>query len=160
MMKISRRWRNPRHPAPGRAELNAFCRTAATAAGLPAGEEWALELLFVGDREMTRYNREIVGHEGTTDVITLSYFDDSEGRFPGDVALELIVNPDAAAREGARRSGSCYAREMALYVVHGMLHAAGEDDLAPVPRKRMRRREREALAILAGKFDFLQVFPE
>jgi len=109
---------------------------------------------------MARYNREIVGHRGTTDVITLSWFDDPEGLFPGDPELLLIVNPDAAAREGAARNDSSYAREMALYIVHGMLHAAGEDDLEESARLSMRAAEARLLAALAREFAFAELFPE
>ena len=159
-MKIRYRWRNARLPHPSRSELGAFARAAAALAGLPADGEWFLEIDFVGDRAMTRLNREIVGHVGTTDVITLSYFDDPESFFPGDTGVELAVNADIAVREGAKR-GTGYSFEMALYVVHGLLHSAGEDDLAPAPRRRMRRREREVLAGLRQLgFDFARVFPE
>ena len=73
--------------------------------------------------------------------------------------VELIVNPDAAIREGANRPGG-YSREVALYIVHGMLHSAGEDDLDPVSRKRMRRREREVLAALEKEgFVWQEIFP-
>lgn len=157
-MKLRYRWRNPRHPNPLKSELTAFAAAAATAAGLPTTPEWYLEIDFVGDRTMTRLNREIVGHVGATDVITLSYFDDPKSFFPGDTGVELFVNADIAAREGVKR-GTGYAFEMALYVVHGLLHAAGEDDLAPAPRRRMRRREREVLAAVARSVDFARIFP-
>ena len=108
---------------------------------------------------MTLANREYVGHEGTTDVITFSYFDDPDSLFPGEAAVELVICIDAALREGAAREDSCYSREMALYLVHGLLHSAGEDDLSPGPRRRMRRREREVLSALEKEFDFAAVFP-
>ncbi len=109
---------------------------------------------------MAQANEEFVGHEGTTDVITFSYFDDPDSLFPGEAAVELIICVDAALREGASRSDSSYSREMVLYLVHGLLHSAGEDDLSPGPRRRMRRREREVLAVLETEFDFAAVFPE
>jgi probable rRNA maturation factor len=90
---------------------------------------------------MARYNAELVGHEGTTDVITFSYFDTMDEYADGETMIELIINPDAAVREGSKRAGG-YAREMVLYLVHGLLHSAGEDDLSPAPRRRMRRREK------------------
>lgn len=127
---------------------------------MPDDFDWELDIRFVGDRAMTRANREYVGHEGTTDVITFSYFDDPESLFPGEAAVELVICIDAALREGAAREDSSYSREMALYLVHGLLHSAGEDDLSPGPRRRMRRREREVLAELEKEFDFAAVFPE
>ena len=73
---------------------------------------------------MARANAEFVGHEGTTDVITFSYFDDPDSLFPGEAAVELIICIDAALREGAAREDSSYSREMVLYLVHGLLHSA------------------------------------
>jgi len=158
MIQLHSRWTNRKLPAPKKSELRRLAHKAALAAGLPVEPEWDLNLLFVNDKSMAVYNSELVGHEGTTDVITFSYFDDCDGYEAGDTMIELIINPDAAVREGARREGG-YAREMVLYLVHGLLHSAGEDDLSPVPRRRMRRRERECLAILEKEFDFDAVFP-
>lgn len=109
---------------------------------------------------MALYNADIVGHEGTTDVITLSWFDDPEGLFPGDPELILIVNPDAAAREGAERAESSYSYELALYIVHGMLHAAGEDDLEEETRLSMRAAEKRVMDQLKTEFDLALLFPE
>ena len=159
MKQLHSKWNNRRHPAPKRQDLESFCRRAAFFAGLP-DTEWELELLFTNDRSMARYNAEIVGHEGTTDVITLSWVDDPEGLFPGDPELILIVNPDAAAREGAEREESSYSCEVALYIVHGMLHAAGEDDLEEAPRLSMRAAEKRVMAALAQEFSFASLFPE
>ena len=153
-------WETRRYPRPDRKALARFAARAAALAGLPAEFDWTLNLRFVGDRAMARANAEFVGHEGTTDVITFSYFDDPASLFPGEAAVELIVCCDAARREGAARADSDYARELALYVVHGLLHSAGEDDLAPGPRRRMRRREREVLAALAAEgISFAEIFP-
>ena len=159
MIQLHCRWKNPRHPAPKKSELRRFAAAAAKYAGLPLQPEWDLNLLFVGDISMARYNMELLGHEGTTDVITFSYFDDMDHWEKNDTMIELIINPDAAEREGASRPGG-YAFEMALYLVHGLLHSAGEDDLSPGPRARMRRRERECLAQLEKEFDFKKLFPE
>lgn len=146
-------------PHPAAIKLRRLTRRAAELAGLTTDFPWDLEISFVNDRAMAVYNEEIVGHTGTTDVITMSYFDDPEGLFPGDIALELIVNPFAALREGTKRPGG-YAREIVLYIVHGMLHAAGEDDLDPVARRRMRKREREVMSQLAVEYNFEEIFPE
>ena len=46
-----------------------------------------------------------------------------------------------------------------LYLVHGCLHAAGENDLVESDRVSMRRREAEVLAELRKKYVFSEVFP-
>lgn len=162
MKKIQYKWKNRNHPAPQRSKLNSFAVRAAHHAGLPESFDWFCSVEFVNDNIMTRRNRELLGHEGTTDVITFSYFDEE---FPemleGETAIELIVNPDAAMREGAKRKNSSYSRETALYVVHGLLHSAGEDDLDPVSRRRMRSRERAVMSALEKEgFIWNELFPE
>lgn len=107
---------------------------------------------------MAEANMEYVGHEGTTDVITFSYLDDMETLFPGDIGLELFVCADVARRVGARRKDSFFEREIALYIVHGILHAAGYDDLCPADRRKMRYHERRLLSKLVEKHEFLNFF--
>ncbi len=141
-----------------RKAMNRLLRRAAELAGLPVEKDWCATVRFVGDRTMARANAEYVGHEGTTDVITFSYFDDPESLFPGDVAVELLICADVALREGRKRKDSDFAGELTLYIAHGFLHAAGEDDLTPGARRKMRRREREVMAALRQEFDLNQVF--
>ena len=78
MIQLHCRWKNPRFPAPKKSELRRFADAAARAAGLPVEPVWDLNLLFVNDHAMAQYNEELVGHTGTTDVITFSYFDDCD----------------------------------------------------------------------------------
>ena len=122
--------------------------------------EWIFNVVFVNDKVMTRLNMECVGHEGSTDVITFSYIDDMSSLFPGDTAVELCICADVAWREGEKRSDSSYARELTLYIAHGLLHAAGEDDLDEKSRRRMRRREREVMAQIETEFELDKIFPE
>lgn len=107
---------------------------------------------------MTRLNWEALEHEGTTDIITFAYLEDGM-LFPGDTAVELVICADFAWREGEERSDSSFAEELALYIVHGMLHSAGEDDLDPESRISMRRRENEVMTELRKEFDFQTIFP-
>ncbi len=131
---------------------------AAHLAHLPIERDLIINIAFVNDRAMARINEEFIGHEGTTDVITFCYLECDEPLFDGDIAVDLFICADFAEREGANRNNSSYARELSLYIVHGLLHAAGEDDLDSVSRKRMRRREREVMTVLEKEFDFEMIF--
>ena len=146
-------------PHPARARLIRLCRRAADLAGLDAGSDWELTILFTGDRVMTRANRELLGHVGTTDVITMAYTDEADGCFDNEVGVELIVCADYAKREGDEREDSDYSSEIVLYVVHGLLHAAGYDDLTAAKAARMREAERRVMTALRREFDFSAVFP-
>jgi probable rRNA maturation factor len=117
---------------------------------------------------MAEVNSSFVGHEGPTDVICFDYRE-AEAAQPqeapfqsGDdeasVAVDLMICPEVAEAEAAKR-GLPYAREVTLYLVHGLLHAAGEDDLSPLPRRRMRRLERKLIAELENEFILSDVFP-
>ena len=146
--------------SPDRTPVKLLIRRAAELAGLPVGKDWLAVVHFIGARAMARANADYVGHHGPTDVITFSYFDDPASLFPGDVAVELLICLDVAAKEGARRADSSFAEELALYILHGFLHSAGYDDLAPEPRRAMRRAEHRGMEKLRAEFDLAAVFPE
>lgn len=143
-------WRNRRKTRPRKGKIAAFFRTAAAVIGLP-DSDWDLAALFTDDEHMERFNADIVGHVGTTDVITLCYFEADAPVLPGEVAIELYLNPDAAEREGKKRRRSDYATELARYMVHGLLHCAGFNDLNPQDRAKMRRQELSVLRQLAKR---------
>ena len=131
---------------------------AAKLTRLPVERDLVINIAFVDDRTMAGINEDFVGHEGTTDVITFCYLEGDEPLFNGDIAVDLFICVDFAEREGAKRKNSSYARELALYIVHGLLHSAGEDDLNAASRKRMRRREREVMKVLEKEFEFEMIF--
>lgn len=140
------------------AKIRRFIKDAAALAPLEVEKDWVLNVVFLNDSAMAKANSEYVGHEGTTDVITFSYLDDTESLFPGDLGLELLICADVAARVGARRRDSFFERELALYIVHGILHAANYDDLCPEDRRKMRYHERRLLKKLAKNHDFNDFF--
>ena len=115
--------------------------------------------MFVGDNKMAEVNAAYLGHTGTTDVISFCYLEAAEPLLPDETAIELIVGVDVAMREGTERDDSTYASELTLYIVHGLLHAAGEDDLEPEMAQRMRRQEKRVMTALAQEFIFDDIFP-
>ena len=131
---------------------------AAQLARLPIERDLIINIAFVNDRAMAGINEDFVGHEGTTDVITFCYLEGDEPLFDEDIAIDLFICVDFAEREGAKRKNSNYARELTLYIVHGLLHSAGEDDLDAALRKRMRRREREVMTVLEKEFELETIF--
>ncbi|MDZ4685638.1 MAG: rRNA maturation RNase YbeY [Planctomycetaceae bacterium] len=110
-------------------------------------------IALVGDAEIHRINREFLGHDWPTDVISFSYADDEStgGNTAGTRGAgrkldgEIVVSVETAARCAAAHGWSLHA-ELLLYCVHGLLHLCGYDDLSDDERPLMRRRERELLA--------------
>ena len=81
----------------------------------------------------------INGAEGPTDVTTQAYA--AMPPEPEGVYGELYVNTDQALRAAPKRAGWSPAKELLLYIAHGMDHLSGADDLEPADYERMRRRE-------------------
>ena len=132
---------------------------AARLAGLDTAGDWEFRVWFLDDRAMAQAHVDTMRVEGTTDVITLAYLEEPEALFPGDMGLELIVGAEVALREGELHPENGYAGELMLYIAHGCLHAAGENDLEEADRRRMRRREAEVMAALRERYDFSAIFP-
>lgn len=101
---------------------------------------------LVGDDEMSRAHERFCGVRGTTDVIT---FDLADGDSAHGAALDvdLIVCVDEARRQAERRNHSIET-ELALYTLHGVLHALGYDDRDKVSYQRMHAREDEVFRAL------------
>lgn len=92
---------------------------------------------FISATRMAVMNERHLGHEGPTDVITFDY---GEERETGAFAGELFICPEVAESQ-ALEFGSAPAEELIRYVVHGLLHLAGFDDLEDVDRATMKREE-------------------
>ncbi len=108
---------------------------------------------------MAAINEQFLNHQGTTDVISFCYLENGEPLLPDDTAIELIIGVDVAQRVGNERADSSYADELVLYLVHGLLHAAGEDDLEPAATRQMRRQEQRLMTALRDEFIFEDIFP-
>ena len=101
----------------------------------------SISLAFVDDPTIHRINREHLDHDEPTDVITFALSDEGDDRLQG----ELVISTETAARM-AHEIGAEPWNEVALYLVHGLLHLCGCDDLDEVSAAEMRRREDAALA--------------
>ena len=124
--------------------------------------EASISLALVSDAEIHNVNRQYLNHDFPTDVISFllnaNSSRDPENPSKIDVLVssstdlevkiegEIIVSTETAIRE-ARIHGWSPAAELLLYVVHGLLHLCGYDDLTDEARPQMRSRERELLAI-------------
>jgi ssRNA-specific RNase YbeY (16S rRNA maturation enzyme) len=101
----------------------------------PLGE---LTVILTDDAAMPGYKAGCFGVRRQTDVVTQAY-----AAVPGVAghSAEIILNAERARAEGRGRPGGP-ARELALYLAHGLDHLAGGDDDTPARRRAMRRRER------------------
>ena len=98
--------------------------------GVPTGE---LNLLFVETDSIRELNREHMGKDRPTDVLSFP-LDDDDG-LPGETLLgDIVVCPAVAAANAPEHDGQGHHRgsvddEIALLVVHGVLHVLGYDHI-------------------------------
>ena len=102
-----------------------------------------VSISIVDDATIHRLNREHLDHDWATDVISF-VFENEDGLIDG----EIIASVDTAARL-AQQAGWSTADELLLYVIHGLLHLAGLDDVALEDRTAMRSAEYDCLVALA-----------
>lgn len=116
---------------------------------LLAQERFHLAVHLIDSAEMARLNETFLGHEGSTDVIAFNHLEDSSSAaLCGEIFISV---PDAV--DYARKFRTAWQAEIVRYVVHGVLHLAGCDDLKPGPRRAMKRRENGLLKELSQRFD-------
>lgn len=131
-----------------RAAAAQFAARSRSRVGNPRWHEVVVHL--VGDRVSGEIHRAIMGEEGATDVVTQAY-DAIPPEEPG-LYGELFVNVEQAVRAAPRRKGWSVAKELLLYVAHGMDHLSGADDHAERDYRAMRRRELGWIRALGAKF--------
>jgi len=138
----------------------ALARDVLVAEGVSGESE--LSLLFVDEDAIAELNGRFMDAEGPTDVLAFPIDDpviagrwpdagsagpDRDEPEPGDMPLllgDVVVCPAVAERQAPTHAGS-YDDEMALLVVHGVLHVLGHDHAEPEETAVMQARERELL---------------
>lgn len=109
----------------GRESLRRF--TAAIAGGALAGlgrDADEVSILFTSDAHVAALNRDFRGIDGATDVLSFPASEDLPppvGGYLGDLAIALGYTRDHLP------AGRSLGDEVALLVVHGILHLVGHD---------------------------------
>lgn len=95
-----------------------------------------VEVSIVSDEAIARVHGDFLDDPTPTDVITFHHG-------------EIIVSADTAARQGGEHRQDT-DMELALYVIHGLLHLAGWNDEDPGEQERMHRLQERILKAAAG----------
>ena len=101
----------------------------------------ALTYVFCDDEYILDTNRQFLGHDYYTDIITFDY--SNSHRISGDMVISLDT-----VRSNAEQLGVDYSTELLRVIIHGVLHLCGINDKGPGEREIMEQHENEALAIL------------
>ena len=119
-----------------RAELEAFARRALLSCAREKGAGLSslpqVDVILISDRRISELHRRFMQIAGPTDVITFQHG-------------EIFISIETAQRQ-AEAHHTLVDHELRLYLVHGLLHLQGFDDLEPVARGRMQRLQDKILA--------------
>jgi len=121
-----------------RRETTAWIRQVVASYGRKTGE---IGYMFVNDDKILEVNREYLGHDYYTDVITFDY--DEDDVVSGDIVISLDT-----VRSNAEQLGKPYDEELHRVIIHGVLHLCGINDKGPGERELMENEENKALALL------------
>jgi probable rRNA maturation factor len=145
-----------------------LARSVLDAEGVKGDSE--LSLLFIDEAAMAELNQRYLGRTGPTDVLAFPLdgddvvaaaraadssgpgpaFDPEPGDMPNMLG-DVVVCPAVARRNAEGRKTGGYDDEMALLIVHGILHLLGMDHDDDKEAVVMERRERELLQRFHGR---------
>lgn len=133
-------------------ELTDLAQMVLVAEGLAA--DTTVSLSLVDEDTIASLNRNHMGRTGPTDVLSFPIEDAAPGRPPQAVAAgppvtlgDVFIAP-AVVRSNADRDGVPFDDEMALMVIHGLLHLLGWDHEEDVDAVAMEKREGELLSMV------------
>lgn len=116
----------------------AWIKAVAASYGRKVGE---IGYMFVDDEKILEVNREYIGHDYYTDIITFDY--DEGDVINGDIVISLDT-----VRTNAEKFGKTLDDELHRVIIHGILHLCGINDKGPGEREIMEAAENRALAML------------
>ena len=101
----------------------------------------AISVALVDNATIRRVNRQHLGHDWPTDVISFTLSAPDEPELAGELVISTETACDMAAELGTEAQA-----ELALYAIHGLLHLCGYDDSTESQALEMRARERTHLS--------------
>ena len=117
----------------GRREMTARIRRCVASEGFRAGD---IAVVFCSDAFLLAMNREYLGHDYYTDVITFDYSDLPARMVSGDLFISVDTVADNALQFGVARD-----EELRRVILHGVLHLCGYGDKTDAEQRVMRSKE-------------------
>ncbi len=117
-------------------KIGRWIRAVAAEYGFAVGN---INYIFCSDQRELAVNREFLGHDYYTDVITFDY--STAGTLNGDIFISLDT-----VRSNAEMVGVAYEQELLRIIIHGVLHLTGQGDKTPETKVVMTEKEEKALA--------------
>ena len=118
--------------------ITRWIQAVAAGYGFSVGQ---LNYIFCSDERELQVNRDFLGHDYYTDVITFDY------STPSTIAGDIFISLDTV-RSNAEQVGVPFLDELHRIIIHGALHLTGQGDKTPETKAQMTAKEDQALALL------------
>lgn len=115
-----------------------WIRAVAAGYGFDTGE---INYIFCSDERILEVNRQFLGHDYYTDVITFDY--STSSRIAGDIYISLET-----VGSNAEQIGEAFENELLRIIIHGVLHLTGQADKTPETKAQMTAKEEKALTLI------------
>lgn len=123
-------------PALDERQVNRWIKAVAADYGFSVGN---LNYIFCSDERELEVNRQFLGHDYYTDVITFDY--STKSVLNGDIFISLDT-----VRSNAEMVGAPFEQELKRIIIHGLLHLTGQGDKTPQTKAQMTEKEEKALS--------------
>ena len=123
-------------PALDERKVSRWIKAVAADYGFAVGK---INYIFCSDERELAVNREFLGHDYYTDVITFDY--STPSTLNGDIFISLDT-----VRSNAEMVGTSFENELLRILIHGVLHLTGQGDKTPETKAQMTAKEEKALA--------------
>ena len=129
-------------------DTTAWIKRVAAEYGRKVGE---IGYMFVDDEKILEVNREYLGHDYYTDIITFDYCEDLEAMgIKNTISGDIVISLDTVL-SNSQQQGTTYDEELHRVIIHGILHLVGIHDKTPEERMEMEAAEDKALHLLYKK---------
>lgn len=119
-------------------KVSAWIRRVIAGEGFTIG---GISVVFCSDQALLEINRQFLGHDYFTDIITFDY--SADGLLSGD----LMISADTVA-DNAATLKITFEKELHRVIIHGILHLCGYGDKTDNDERLMRSLEDKYLALL------------
>lgn len=123
-------------PALDERKIGKWIRSVAAEYGFSVGN---INYIFCSDERELEVNRQFLGHDYYTDVITFDY--STPTTLNGDIFISLDT-----VRSNAEMVSTSFDHELLRILIHGVLHLTGQGDKTPETKVQMTQKEESALA--------------
>ena len=125
-------------PALDERKVTRWVKAVAAEYGFGVGN---INYIFCSDERELEVNRQFLGHDYYTDVITFDY--STASTLNGDIFISLDTVKSNAEMVGVR-----FEDELLRILIHGVLHLTGQGDKTPETKAQMTEKEEKALSKL------------